>query len=105
MFSLRSQTGRMAFLLQLCAGTLTRSDVEAVALQESESITRKRPVLAAGTGYSSITEAAGIDLICQRLDGKVNRTMNRHQHHLALQRIKRAIVREINKGSPGYRFL
>ena len=105
MFSLRNQSGRMAFLLQLCAGTIGRSDVEAIAIQESTPYKRARPVQVAGVKYESITEAASFRLMYARADGLVKKSMSDLERHRAINRFHKEIVRSIEAGHAGYRYL
>lgn len=105
MFSLRNQSGRMAFLLQLCAGTISRSDVEAITVQESTPYKRARPVEVGGRKYASITEAAGIELIWMRDLGLMKKNMKPIDHHRAINSIHKQIVRKIAAGASGYRYL
>ena len=106
MFSLRTQAGRMAFLLQLCAGTISRNDVEAIAVQESGRFNKRRPVMVDNIAYKSITEAAGVEVMFARTNGTIKyNTKIATEHHRAVNRMHKEIVRKIEAGVPGYQYL
>lgn len=57
-FKLSTQAGRIGLLCGLTAGTVTRDEVEAAVLQDTEKRPYRKPVVAYGRRYNSITEAA-----------------------------------------------
>lgn len=61
-FSLASTAGRVALLAGLTAGTVGRPEVEAAVLRDTEKRPYRKPVVAKGKRYSSVTEAA--EAIC-----------------------------------------
>lgn len=57
-FKLTTQAGRVGLLCGLTAGTVTREEVEAAVLQDTEKRPYRKPVVAEGKRYASVTEAA-----------------------------------------------
>lgn len=105
MFSLRNQAGRMAFLLQLSAGTISQQDIEAIAVQESTPYKRVRPVMVKGKQYSSITEAANYTLVQRLKFWQPMDPADPGEAHRAVNRIHKEIVRKIETGVSGYQYL
>lgn len=96
----------MAFLLQLREGTVSQSDIEAIAIQESRPFNKKRPVMADFVSYESITDAAVVEVICARQNGIIklgNKTAA--EYHRAVNRKHKEIVRKIEAGVPGFQYL
>ena len=61
-FPLTTVAGRVGLLAGITAGTVTREEVEAAVLKDTEKRPYRKPVVARGKRYDSVTEAA--DGIC-----------------------------------------
>lgn len=57
-FKLNTQAGRVGLLTGITAGKVTREEVEAAVLQDTEKRPYRKPVVAYGRRYKSITAAA-----------------------------------------------
>lgn len=62
-FSLNSVAGRVALLVGVTAGTVGQAEVEAAVLRDTEKRPYRKPVVAKGKRYNSVTEAA--EAICR----------------------------------------
>jgi len=78
---LTCQAGRTALFIGLTAGTVTREEVEQAVLLDNEKRPYRKPVVAYGKRYSSITAAAA-----DRFNGRLA-TSNQHKSEQA--RIRR----------------
>ena len=57
-FPLTTVAGRVGLLAGITAGTVTREEVEAAVLKDTEKRPYRKPVVAGGRRYDSISEAA-----------------------------------------------
>ncbi len=57
-FSLASTAGRVALLVGVTAGTVSRTEVEAAVLRDTEKRPYRKPVFIFGRRFASITAAA-----------------------------------------------
>lgn len=57
-FALTTVAGRVGLLAGITAGTVTRDEVEAAVLSDTEKRPYRKPVVARNRRYNSVTEAA-----------------------------------------------
>lgn len=57
-FPLTAQAGRVALLLGVMDGTVTQAEVQAAVTQDVQPRPRVKPVMAMGTRYASVKQAA-----------------------------------------------
>lgn len=57
-FNLSTVAGRVGLLCGITAGTVDRKEVEAAVLRDTEKRPYRKPVVARGKRYDSVTEAA-----------------------------------------------
>lgn len=87
-FPLASSDTRIAVMVGLCGGTVTREEVEHLTLTDTVARPYRKPVVVEGVRYASVTEAA--TKLIERSKLRVSHDQYRTEHQRRVKMIARA---------------